>query len=232
MPRLVRAAARFGWVAALVSCSVALTACGGDTDTRDADRPAVSFESVAALQGEGAARFLYTDAALADLETVVAALDSAGQAQARPLLDDLRSSRASLQRQLDSLNATRFPDGIAFDTTAASIRDRLDALDAAIARDRVLVIPEAGDLRFFAAARLGPLGNRIASLRADSTAESLRQAAELDSARVRVEQQVALLSRRGVPFDSLRTVLSRSFGDLQRFRRDTLAMRFRPDSLR
>ena len=231
MHRSILAAARPVWAAALM-LGGALVACGESAVEDGRDRPAVSYESVAALRAEGAARFLTTDDALADLETAVAGLDSAGQAQARPLLDGLRRSRADLQAQLDSLDAERVSSAAAFDTLAADVRARLDALDQSIARDRVLVIPDAGALRAYASARLGALTDRAAALRADSTLRGIRDAAELDSARVRLERQAALLSRRDARFDSLRDVLAAGFSDLQRLHRDTLAMRFRPDSLR
>lgn len=232
MSRPSRAVARSGWAAALLFLASSLTACGGGSDAEERERPAVSYEAVAALQAEAAARFLTTDAALADLETAAVGLDSAGQVQARQLLDGLRGRRAELQSRLDSLNAERFADRAAFDTLATDIRERLDALDASIARDRIQVIAEAGALRSFVSARLAALQERASSLRADSTLDGIREAAELDSARVRIERQVALLGNRDARFDSVRAVLAESFSRLQRLQRDTLAVRFRPDSLR
>lgn len=232
MPRTLHAAARSCWAAAFLFFAGSLAACTGSGDAEEGDRPAVSYESVAALQAEAATRFLTTDAALAEVETAVSALDSTGQATSRPFVERLRATRARLQSELDSLNAERFPSREAFDTLAVNIRDRLDALDASIARDRVLVIPEAAALRAFASVRLGTLAERAERLRADSTREGMRSAAEMDSARVRLERQVALLGGRNVRYDSLRDVLAAGFSGLQRFQRDTLALRFRPDSLR
>ncbi|MEM1054193.1 MAG: hypothetical protein AAGI52_01600 [Bacteroidota bacterium] len=233
MIRRTHAAARFIWaVAFLFVAFTGLAACGAEADPEDRDRLAVRHESVAALRAEGAARFLTTDDALAELETVVAALDSAGQASAGPRLEALRSTRASLQTRLDSLEAEQFGSVEAFSGLAAEVRESLDALDAAIARDRVRVVPDAVALRTYASARLGALMERAASLRADSTLASIQEAAALDSARVRLERQSELLRNRKVRFDSLREVLASGFADLEALSRDTLAMRFRPDSLR
>jgi hypothetical protein len=233
MRRPIFAVARPVWVAAfLFSALAGLAACGSETDAEDRDRPAVRYETVAALRAEGAARFLTTDAALAEIETVVAALDSAGQAEARPRLEALRGTRAALQARLDSLDAGRFATSEAFDTLAADLRQRLDALDASIARDRVLVVPDAAALRAFTSVRLAGLAERAAALRADSTVAAIREAADLDSARVRLERSAAMLTNREVRFDSLRGVLAEGFAALRALERDTLAMQFRPDSLR
>ena len=232
MPTFSLAVARSLWATALLFFGLALAACGETSADEERERPAVSYETVAALRAEAAARFLSTDDALADVETAVAALDSAGQAQNRPRLDALRQRRAALQTQLDSLAADRFPSAVAFDTLATSVRQRIDALDASIARDRYLVEPDASGLRAAAGARLATLVDRAAALRADSTLAGIREAARLDSARVRLERQVAQLGNRDARFDSLRGVIATGFADLRRLDRDTLAMRFRPDSLR
>lgn len=233
MTHVIRAVARPGWVAAfLLSGLLGLGACSSGPEPDDEPRPAVSYESVAALRAEGAARFLTTDAELAELETAVAALDSSGQAAARPRLDALRGTRSTLQTRLDSLDATRFASLAAFDTLAADLRQRIDALDAAIARDRVLILPDAASLRAFAAARLGALAETASRRRADSTQSAIREAAGLDSARVRIERQLAGLGSPTVRYDSLRDVIAVGFSELRRLQRDTLAARFRPDSLR
>ncbi|HIG75987.1 MAG TPA: hypothetical protein EYQ24_15815 [Bacteroidetes bacterium] len=233
MTHSVHAVARPGWAAAfLLMGLLGLSACRGGPEADDEPRPAVSYESVAALRAEGAARFLTTDAELAELETAVAALDSSGQAAARPRLDALRGARSSLQSRLDSLDATRFASLAAFDTLAADLRQRIDALDAAIARDRVLILPDAASLRAYAAARLSAVAEAASRRRADSTRSAIREAAGLDSARVQIERQLTALGSPTVRYDSLRDVIAVGFADLRRLQRDTLAARFRPDSLR
>ena len=206
-----------------------LAACSGGEEP-ERQRPPVSYSAVEELRTEAALRFISTDDALAELESAVAALDSTGQEAAQPFVETLRGQRARLQARLDSLDAAAFPTRAAFDSLAAEVRQRLDGLDMAIARDRILIAPDAAALRTTASARLAAIEARAASMRADSTLASIRKAATLDSARVRLGRQLALLGARNVRFDSLRDVLAEGFGELRRLEPDTLALRL--DSLR
>lgn len=226
------AAARFGWAAAFLFVLAPLAGCGSGSGDGDREGPAVSFTSVEELRTEAAIRFISTDDALADLEGAVATLDSTEQAAAMPRLTALRTSRADLQSSLDSLDATAFASPEAFSERAADLRAQIDALDASIARDRILVVPDAGRLRTTASERLASVEARATALRADSTLEGIRAAAELDSARVRLERTLALVGRGNAPFDSLRDVLAAGFADLRGLQSDSLADRLRPDSLR
>ena len=224
-------AAAFLFLGLPLALLVPLAGCGTD-GTPDRQRPAVSNAEVEMLRTEAAARFISTDDALADLETAVSTLDSTGQANARPRLDALRSSRARLQSQLDSLDASGFATREAFATRATELRQRLETLDGSIARDRILIEPDAGRLREATSARLASLASRAELLRADSTQSGVRAAATLDSARVRLERTVAQLNRPNAPFDSLRDVIAQAFSGLPRLERDSLTTRLMPDSLR
>ncbi|MEL6616716.1 MAG: hypothetical protein AAFQ43_13320 [Bacteroidota bacterium] len=231
MHALRSAAARLGWAAAFLFALLPLAACGSDGGD-DRQRPAVSFTAVEELRTEAAIRFVTTDDALAELEGAVAALDSTEQASAMPRLTSLRSTRATLQARLDSLDATAFASPEAFAEQATDLRGQIDALDAALARDRVLIVPDAARLRSFATERLTRVQALADALRADSTASGVRAAADLDSARVRLERTLALVGRGTAPYDSLRDVLAAGFADLRGLQRDSLADRLRPDSLR
>jgi hypothetical protein len=232
MTASLSAAARISWAAASVSLVLlSLAACGGQpADADERQRPAVSYSSVEALRTEAAISFIGTDDALAEMEAAVAALDSAGQARARPRLDALRDTRARLQARLDSLDAAAFATPEAFAEASGEIREAIAAYDVAIARDRTLIEPDAAGLRARVTARLDSLRSRADRLRADSTREAIVEAARLDSARVGLERTLSLVGQ--APFDSLRDVLAAGVGDLRRLETDTLAMRLRPDSLR
>ncbi len=227
------AAARSFWAAAFLFLLLVLPLAGcGAADAPERERLAVSAVDVEMLRTEAAARFISTDDALADLETAVSTLDSTGQANARPRLEALRGRRATLQSQLDSLGAASFPTQEAFGSRSTQLRQRLEALDATIARDRILIEPDAGRLREAATGRLERLASRAERIRADSTQASGRTAAALDSTRVRLERTLAQLNRRDAPFDSLRDVLAEAFSQLPRLERDSLTTRLMPDSLR
>ena len=232
MHRRSSAAARTLRAAAfMILAPLALSACGDSAEDDDArQRPAVAFSDVEALRTEAAILFVGTDDALAEMEAAAAALDSTGQADARPRLDALRATRARLQARVDSLDAAAFASPGAFAAASGEIREAIAAFDVAIARDRTLIEPDAAGLRDRVDGRLETLAARAEALRADSTLASVREAARLDSARVRLERTLAQLNT--APFDSLRDVLAAGVGDLQRLERDTLAMRLRPDSLR
>ena len=231
MTHPVSAAARAFRAAALVILApLAVAACGDSATGDDRQRPPVSHTDVEALRTEAAVLFIGTDDALAEMEAAVSALDSTGQAGARPRLDALRATRARLQARLDSLDAGQFASPEAFATASGEIREAIASFDVAIARDRTLVAPDAGALQARVGARLEALATRAEALRADSTRKGVRQAARLDSARVRLERTLGLVG--SAPFDSLRDVLAAGIGDLQRLESDSLAMRLRPDSLR
>lgn len=219
--RFQTAARALGLAAAVVVGLALLAACGPDPDA-PRERPPVSNVDVETLRTDARLRLIATDDALASLEGAVAVLDSADQATATPRLTALRDRRITLQRRLDSLDASRFASAEAFAEGRTALLESLDGLDRAIARDRVLIAPDARAMIAAIEPALSEAEARAARLRADSTAEGLRRAADLDTMRVRLAASLGQAGRPRVRFDSLRDVLAVAAADLRLALGDTL----------
>lgn len=163
MPRLLLA------LAALL----VLAACDNDDAAPVDATPTVGEVDVERFKTDVFLRTTELDADIAALEAEAATTDSAGAVAYDAVLTRLRDDRRRLQARLDSLRP--LPQAT-FDTTTAAISAQADRLRRALDAARFAVASEPGALRARAREALAGIADRLAPLRREAAADTLRRA--------------------------------------------------------